>query len=119
MKRQLDVPAPTVMPVDRQQWHKEINRSNFVNAHAQYRDIQTCGEVKKILVVGLGQGLDTAILRWAGYEVTTFDIDETFGPDVVGSVHDLSMFADRQFDVVTASHVVEHIAVPYLDGALA
>jgi hypothetical protein len=119
MKRPLDVPAPTVMPVDRPQWHKQINRSNFVNAHVQYRDIQTCGEVKKILVVGLGQGLDAAILRWAGYEVTTFDIDETFGPDVVGSVHDMSMFADGQFDVVTASHVVEHIPVPYLDGALA
>jgi hypothetical protein len=122
MKRPVDsqaVPAPTVMPVDREQWRAQIHRSNFVNTYSQYRDIQSCGEVKRILVVGPGQGLDTAVLRWAGYEVTTFDIDETFGPDVIGSVHDMSTFADGQFDLVTASHVVEHIAVPYLDAALA
>jgi len=114
-----DVPAPSVMPVDRKQWRGQIHRSNFVNSFCQYRDVQSCGEAKRILVVGPGQGLDTAILRWAGYEVTTFDIDETFQPDVVGSVHDMPMFADAQFDVVTASHVLEHMAVPYLDAGLA
>jgi predicted SAM-dependent methyltransferase len=113
------VPAPGVMPCDREQWRAEIHRSNFVNTYCQYRDVQSCGQVRKVLVVGPGQGLDTAVLRWAGYDVTTFDIDETFQPDVIGSVHDLSMFADRQFDVVTASHVLEHMAVPYLDPALA
>ena len=114
-----DVPAPTVMPVDREQWRKQIDRSNFVNAAYQYRDVRGLGAVKRVLVVGPGQGLDTAILRWAGYDVTTFDIDETFGPDVVGSVHEMTMFDAAAFDVVTASHVLEHIAVPYLDIALA
>jgi SAM-dependent methyltransferase len=112
------VPAPTVMPVDREEWRRQIHRSNFVNTYCQYRDIQSCGEVKRVLVVGPGQGLDTAVLRWAGYEVTTFDIDRTFDPDVIGSVHDMAMFGDAQFDAVTASHVLEHVAVPYLDDAL-
>jgi len=118
--KQLDdsIPAPTVMPGDREEWGRQIHRSNFVNTYAQYRDIQSCENVKRVLVVGPGQGLDTAVLRWAGYEVTTFDIDETFRPDVVGSVHDMSMFGDAQFDMVTASHVLEHMAVPYLDGGL-
>jgi hypothetical protein len=69
--------------------------------------------------VGPGQGLDTAVLRWRGYEVTTFDIDATFGPDEVGSVHDLGRFDDQQFDVVLASHVLEHLPESYLDTALA
>jgi hypothetical protein len=30
----------------------------------------------------------------------------------------MRMFADRQFDVVIASHVLEHLAVAYLDRAL-
>jgi hypothetical protein len=50
--------------------------------------------------------------------VTTFDIDETFRPDAVGSVHEMTLFADGQFDVVTASHVLEHMALPYLDLGL-
>jgi hypothetical protein len=50
--------------------------------------------------------------------VTTFDIDGTFDPDVRGSVHDMRMFETRQFDVVIASHVLEHLAVSYLERAL-
>lgn len=107
------------MPGDRIAWRSQLHRSNFVNTYRQYEDIRSCGSVRNILIIGPGQGLDTAVLRWTGYEVTTFDIDETFEPDVIGSVHDMDMFRDGQFDVVTASHVLEHLAVPYLDGALA
>ena len=66
-------------------------------------------------MVGPGQRLDTQVLQWRGYEVTTFDIDETFKPDMTGSVHDLSMFTDASFDVITASRVFEHLAEHYLD----
>jgi len=108
------------MPVDRAAWRNEIHLPNFVNAYYQYRDLQSCGDdVRRVLIIGPGQGLDTAILRWLGYEVVTFDIDETFEPDHVGSTHDLSMFRDGEFDAVIASHVLEHMALPYLDPALA
>jgi SAM-dependent methyltransferase len=113
-----NVPAPTVMPLDREAWFKELNLVNFINSYYQYRDLQSLPDVSRVLVVGPGQGLDTAVLRWRGYEVTTLDIDPTFQPDVVGSVHDLSMFSDGQFDAVTASHVIEHQAEPYLDASL-
>lgn len=112
------VPAPTVMPVDRQAWVKKLELSNFINCYYQYRDLQGFAECRDVLLVGPGQGLETQVLRWRGYRVTTFDIDPVFSPDVTGSVHDLSMFADRQFDAVIASHVLEHLPVPYLDTAL-
>ena len=111
-------PAPHVMPIDREKWARELNLSNFVNAAYQFRDVQLCGGVKSILVIGVGQGLDTAVFRWRDYQVTTFDIDSTFRPDVTGSCHEMSMFRDGEFDVVIASHVLEHFPVSYLDEAL-
>lgn len=109
---------PSTMPVDRKEWARQLNLSNFVNSYYQYRDIQSLGDCRKILIVGPGQGLDTEILKWRGYDVQTFDIDETFNPDFVGSVHDLSCFANQQFDAIIASHVLEHLPVAYLDSAL-
>jgi hypothetical protein len=113
------VPAPTVMPVDREAWGRKLDLCNFVNAYYQYRDLQYCGTGRRVLLVGPGQGLDTQVLRWRGYDVVTFDIDDTFRPDILGSVHEMTMFADGEFDTVIASHVVEHLAVPYLDRTLA
>jgi len=112
------IPIPSVMPVDRKAWFKQLNLSNFVNTYYQYRDLQLCKDCKKVLIVGPGQGLDTLVLKWRGYDVTTLDIDDTFKPDYVGSVHALNMFMTGQFDAVIASHVLEHLAEPYLDIAL-
>lgn len=112
------IPVPDVLPVDREAWAEEIYLSNFVNAAYLYTDLKKLPTVKSLLEIGPGQGLLKPVLTWRGYEVHTLDIDETFNPDYVGSVHDMTMFTDKQFDVVIASHVLEHFAVPYLDAAL-
>ena len=115
----LTVPRPDVMPVDREAWSRELHLSNFINSYYEYRDLQSLPSCQSVLIVGPGQGLDVQILRWRGYSVETFDIDATFRPDHEGSVHDLSRFQRAQFDVVIASHVLEHLAAPYLDTTLA
>lgn len=112
------VPAPAPMPVDRVAWREQLGLSNFVNTYYQYRDLQTLPGCKTVLIVGPGQGFEALVLRWRGYDVTTFDIDDTFRPDHQGSVHDLTRFGNRSFDAVIASHVLEHLAVPYLDTTL-
>lgn len=118
MQHMNDVPVPAVMPVDREKWAKELHLSNFVNTYYQYRDLQSLPNVQSVLIVGPGQGLEAAVLAWRNYQVTTFDIDQVFKPDFLGSVHDMNMFRNGQFDAVIASHVLEHLAVPYLDTAL-
>lgn len=112
------IPEPTVMPLDREVWRRQLNLCNFVNSYYQYRDLGLCEGSKSVLVVGPGQGLEPQVLKWRGYIVSTLDIDDTFQPDHLGSVHEMRMFADRQFDVVIASHVLEHLAEPYLDRSL-
>lgn len=112
-------PQPHRMRVDTAEWMRQLHLSNFVNAYYEYRDISALPGCKRVLVVGPGQGLGVQVLRWRGYDVATFDIDETFGPDHVGSVHDLSRFRDGEFHAILASHVLEHLPLPYLDIALA
>jgi hypothetical protein len=113
------VPPPAPMGVDRDAWIRELPLSTFINTYYQVRDIAMLSNCRRVLVVGPGQGLVVPVLRWRGYTVETFDIDSTFAPDHLGSVHDLSRFSAGQFDVIVASHVLEHLAEAYLETALA
>lgn len=106
------------MPVDREAWARQLHLSTFVNTYYQYQDLMKLPGVKKLLVVGSGHGLDVLVFKWRGFQVETLDIDPVFRPDHVGSLHDLSAFGDEQFDVIVASHVLEHLAVTYLDRCL-
>lgn len=112
------IPAPAPMDLDRDAWMNNVNLPDFANCYCHYRDLQRLPSCRRVLIVGPGRGLATVMLRWAKYEVTTLDIDPAFEPDYVGSVHDMNMFTDGRFDAVVASHVLEHLAEPYLDPSL-
>lgn len=57
------------------------------------------------------------MLRHFDIDVTTFDIDETLQPDVVGSVLDIDLQSES-FDTVLCCEVVEHLPFDFFLQAL-
>lgn len=95
-----------------------VKLHNYINAFYQVRDILSYSP-KKVLVVGIGTGIEIHVLRQKyGLNVTTLDIDEEFKPDHVGSIEQMTMFETGSFDVVVASHVLEHLPFPALAPAV-
>ncbi len=66
-----------------------------------------------MLEIGIGNGFVAKYLRDHGLLVTTLDIDERLGPDVVGSVTALP-FEEGSFELVMACEILEHI--PYAEA---
>ena len=112
------IPIPAAMAVDKKAWLSKLHISNFHNTYYQYRDASNLPDVRSILIIGPGQGLEAAVFRFCGYQVTTYDIDAELKPDIVGSVHRLEAFKNRQFDLIIASHVLEHLSFSYFGAAI-
>lgn len=74
----------------------------------------------RILDIGCGRGLFLNIMRKNGWNVTGVESDKetasyvsnTYGIDVVAGSPSEWGFPDRSFDVITLSHVLEHIPDP-------
>jgi hypothetical protein len=83
--------------------------TRWVNYGAQVREVMKCAP-QRVLEVGIGNGTVAAILRNRGVAVTTFDIDPSLQPDIVGSVHELTKHVPpKSFDVVLCAEVLEHL----------
>lgn len=109
---------PQPMPVDAQEYATAVSLTHYINTYYEIRDAMSYGP-KRILLVGVGVGIEPILLRQKfGLDVTTFDIDPGFHPDVVGSVHKMDMFTNKQFDVVIVSHVLEHLPFSFVPAAL-
>lgn len=65
---------------------------------------------RHVLEIGPGPGVFKAVAARFGIAVETLDLDADLGPDHVGSATALP-FSDRQFDVVCAFQMLEHL--PY------
>lgn len=72
---------------------------------------------KKVLEVGLGNGLTTNYLRNQGVEISTLDIDVSLNPDLVGSITKIPL-PDSSVDCVLAAEVLEHIPFNEVEIAL-
>jgi len=68
-------------------------------------------EFQTVLDIGSGQGLHAARFRAAGKRVVTLDASDHWGrPDVLGRLEDFD--AVERFDLIWASHVLEHQVNP-------
>lgn len=67
----------------------------------------------KVLEIGPGPK-PQAQLIWKDAEITTFDVDANYKPDILGDARNLVRDLEgRKFDVIFASHMLEH--VPWWD----
>ena len=69
-------------------------------------------EGETILEVGKGYGILNALLKWAGYKVTTLDVNPKFKPDITADIRDIEL--PHKYDIVCAFEVLEHM--PYKDA---
>ncbi len=75
--------------------------------------------VRSILEIGPGNGFVSSFLRSAGYCVTTFDINKSLDPDVVGNVIDIrKFFTEKSFDLILCAEVLEHLPFDYIEDIL-
>ena len=66
----------------------------------------------RVLEIGVGGGFVKDYLKNYGIDVTTLDVDAELKPDIVGDITHGTQFKAKQFDVVMACEILEHI--PYL-----
>jgi len=73
--------------------------------------------LKKLLVVGKGDGIVANILKEYTSEVKTLDIDYKLKPDYVASVEKMPL-ADNNFDIVLCTEVLEHLPFEKFEKSL-
>ncbi len=85
------------------------NNETWMNFWYQINFVLQTG-AKKVLEIGPGNKTVTDMLKKAGIEVITVDIDPNLRPDFLAGVTELP-FTDSEFDVALCSEVLEHL--PY------
>jgi SAM-dependent methyltransferase len=80
------------------------------------REFARIGPGRSVLTIGAGGEVNELLgehARRQGFNVTSFDIDEKYGPDILGDIcaHD---FGETAFDVIVLSEVLEHVHSPHL-----
>ncbi len=75
--------------------------------------------VGSVLEVGVGPGMVTALLKTAGLEVKTADIDPALRPDYVAAVQELSsQVPPGSCDLVLCARVLHYVGLDQLDQAI-
>lgn len=66
----------------------------------------------KFLHIGCGpkrKDSTTKVFNSDDWDEITLDIDESVGPDIIGTMTDLSMIKNNSFDAIYSSHNIEHL----------
>ena len=85
------------------------SKERFISYWHQINEIIKL-EPKRVLEIGIGNGLVSKYLKERNLNVITLDIDKKLNPDKIGSVLNIP-FTDNSFDVVSCYELLEHL--PY------
>jgi len=95
-----------------------LDRKQFDTMVSQIMAVMSLSP-KTILEVGPGNGFVSNFFRSAGFEVTTFDINNNLKPDVVGNLIEIDKyFEQNSFDIILCAEVLEHLPFEYFDKVL-
>lgn len=81
--------------------------AGFISYFYQIDLVRKLG-VNKVLEVGVGNKTVSNYLRHNGFDITTYDCNESLEPDVVGDIKELP-FEDSSYEVIMACEVLEHL----------
>ena len=96
---------------------KYASLERFITYFHQIDEIRKMNP-KRVLFIGVGDGLiSDYIKKNTTIQITTVDIDDSLGADVIGDVRALP-FKDGEFDLVIAFEVLEHIPFSDFSAAL-
>lgn len=73
---------------------------------------------KKVLVIGIGDGIVIDCLRKAGIDVKTLDMDSDVTPDYLGSVSNIADILNEKFDTILCAQVLEHLPYEYFESII-
>jgi hypothetical protein len=96
-----------------------LSRDRFISYHHQLRLILSLGaKVQNILEIGIYNSIFTEIVKQAGYQVQTADIDPNLHPDfILDLTTDFSLPQDK-FDAIALFQVLEHLPYEEAEKAL-
>lgn len=88
-----------------------LDKSRWISLWHQINEVMS-KKPKKILEIGVGNGLVRHVFALLGQSIKTVDIDPQLRPDYVADARKLP-FANSRFDVVLCAQVLEHM--PFSD----
>jgi len=117
-----DLVSPT-LPQVQTEHYRPAHYDQFHRWVSYWYQIQSIlrSRAKTVLEIGVGSGVVSSYLRSRlNVAVTTCDLDETLGADLIGDVRHLDqVVSSDSFDAVVAFQVLEHLPFADLPDALA
>lgn len=97
-----------------------VSNERWNSYYYQIRETLECGDAKRVLVIGVGDGIMPDMIKRMNKEiqVDTFDVDETLNPDICGDIVRLSLKIKQKYDVIVCCQVCEHIMFREFDRIL-
>lgn len=93
-----------------------MKMKHWIAFYYQIKEIEKCNP-SSLLIIGKGEGIIDDYFKNRNVSVTTYDIDKTLKPDVVGDIKNVSKM-NKKYDVVVCCEVLEHLCFDDFDLCL-